>query len=53
MKFLSKLLCWLGCHRWDCPGGHCEECGACDEFFHEHSVCRRNLKYPNPITGHE
>ena len=30
--------CWLGLHRWDYPGGHCEKCGKCDEFFgpHEH-----------------
>jgi hypothetical protein len=19
--------CWLGLHRWDMPGGHCEKCG--------------------------
>ncbi len=28
--------CWLGQHRWDMPGGHCEKCGKCDEFFGPH-----------------
>lgn len=25
--------CWFGAHRWYPPGGHCERCGKCDEFF--------------------
>lgn len=31
--------CWFGAHKWDMPGGHCERCGKCDEFFgkHDHS----------------
>jgi hypothetical protein len=29
--------CGFGLHRWDSPGGHCEECGACDEFFGKHN----------------
>jgi hypothetical protein len=28
--------CWMGFHRWDMPGGHCERCGKCDEFFGPH-----------------
>ena len=28
--------CAFGMHRWDMPGGHCEECGKCDEFFGPH-----------------
>ncbi len=28
-------------HRWDEPGGHCEECGACDEMYGRHERCRR------------
>jgi hypothetical protein len=33
-----RWLCWIGVHAWDLPGGHCQDCGACDEFFgpHEH-----------------
>lgn len=27
------LMCWLGMHPWDSPGGHCEKCGKCDTFF--------------------
>lgn len=33
--------CWLGQHRWDMPGGHCERCGICDEFFGQHNDCHR------------
>jgi hypothetical protein len=33
--------CWLGQHPWDGPGGHCEKCGACDEFFGVHWECLR------------
>jgi hypothetical protein len=29
--------CWMGFHRWDMPGGHCERCGKCDEFFGPHA----------------
>lgn len=28
--------CWwcrMGSHRWDSPGGDCEDCGAHDDFF--------------------
>ena len=31
--------CRLGMHRWDYPGGHCEKCGLCDEFFGPHNEC--------------
>lgn len=33
---ISWWLCAARCHRWDYPGGHCEDCGVCDEFFGEH-----------------
>lgn len=33
--------CWLGQHRWDWPGGHCERCGKCDEMFGSHGACKR------------
>jgi hypothetical protein len=33
-------LCCLGMHPWDSPGGHCEKCGMCDEFFGPHDSCR-------------
>jgi len=33
--------CWLGQHRWSMPGGWCERCGMCDEFFHRHEDCPR------------
>lgn len=36
MKWLIKILCFIGIHRWDMPGGHCENCGKCDEFFETH-----------------
>lgn len=32
--------CWMGLHKWDMPGGHCEKCGKCDEFFGKHVRCR-------------
>lgn len=38
-RWISRLFCWMGLHRWDIPGGHCEECGACDEFFGPHRDC--------------
>jgi hypothetical protein len=25
--------CWLRLHKWDRPGGHCEDCGVYDDFF--------------------
>lgn len=25
--------CWVGLHRWDYPGGQCEDCGKHDNFF--------------------
>ena len=25
--------CWFGLHRWDSPGGNCEDCGIHDDFF--------------------
>lgn len=31
--------CRWGMHRWDHPGGHCEKCGLCDEFFGLHKEC--------------
>lgn len=30
---------WTGLHRWDSPGGHCEVCHRCDEFFGPHDHC--------------
>jgi hypothetical protein len=36
--------CKMGLHRWNMPGGHCEDCGACDEFFGGHEACRKHLK---------
>lgn len=33
--------CWMGFHRWDMPGGHCEKCGKCDEFFEPHKLCKK------------
>lgn len=47
-RFLKLLIsgqhrwsrCWMGFHKWDMPGGHCERCGMCDEFFGRHSDCR-------------
>ncbi len=39
MNLLSRFFCWVGCHRWDSPGGHCEDCGACDLFFDGHAKC--------------
>lgn len=35
----GSLYCWMMCHKWDMPGGHCEDCGECDEFFHLHREC--------------
>lgn len=37
---ISWLLCLMGCHHWSDPGGHCLDCGKCDEFFHSHVHCR-------------
>lgn len=31
--------CWMGLHKWDMPGGHCEKCGKCDTFFGPHKGC--------------
>ncbi len=39
MSIWSQLACWLGLHRWDMPGGCCEDCGRCDEFFGGHEQC--------------
>lgn len=40
--FGPRFWCWQHLHRWDSPGGHCENCGACDEFFgpHHHEAKR-------------
>jgi len=35
----NNLLCLLQCHKWDMPGGHCEGCGKCDDFFGKHEDC--------------
>lgn len=40
LGWLSKILCLIGAHHWDYPGGHCEECGECDEMFGLHYKCR-------------
>ncbi len=32
-KTEDNFLCAIGCHRWDSPGGHCEDCGLRDNFF--------------------
>lgn len=44
-----RLLCYIGGHEWDYPGGHCVDCGKCDHFFgkHVHSddlALRRSLE---------
>ena len=26
----TSVLCKMGCHRWDFPGGKCEDCGVRD-----------------------
>ncbi len=36
--------CWLGFHRWDCPGGCCEKCGICDRFFGGHEGCGKTCR---------
>ncbi len=36
MLFCALRPCLCGMHRWDEPGGHCEDCGACDELFGKH-----------------
>lgn len=33
---LNRLLCWLGSHHWNYPGGHCIHCHVCDEFLGKH-----------------
>ena len=38
-SWLNRLLCRIGAHHWDMPGGHCTECGECDEFFGVHMDC--------------
>lgn len=38
---LRKMWCRMGLHRWDSPGGHCEDCYACDEFFGPHCHTKR------------
>ena len=43
--------CWLGLHRWDYPGGHCEKCGLCDEFFGVHHDCKRKHDATSTTTG--
>lgn len=40
---LMVFPCKFGNHCWNEPGGHCEDCGKCDEFFGKHWACR-NLK---------
>jgi hypothetical protein len=30
---MRKFLCWMGLHRWDMPGGVCEDCGKHDDFW--------------------
>lgn len=32
-SWISRLLCFIGCHKWDQPGGECEECGFPDTLF--------------------
>ena len=39
-----KMYCRMGLHKWDMPGGHCEDCGICDEFFEPHKNCEMNGK---------
>ena len=43
--------CRLGLHRWDMPGGHCEECGACDEFFGPHEGGRLDVAASKNAEG--
>lgn len=34
-SWFSRLMCFIGCHKWDCPGGECEDCGYPDTLFDE------------------
>jgi hypothetical protein len=34
--------CWMGFHRWDMPGGHCERCGKCDDL----EECEMQIECP-------
>ena len=29
----DRFCCYVGCHKWSHPGGHCEDCGLRDNFF--------------------
>lgn len=35
--FVLLFPCLCDLHRWDEPGGHCTDCGECDEFFGKHA----------------
>ena len=39
--YIPKLWCRIGLHKWDSPGGHCVDCGICDEFLGPHSECSK------------
>jgi len=35
MSWLSRLLCWMGCHDWREMDGRCCECGYVDPLWEE------------------
>lgn len=35
MKWLSRFLCWIGCHDWRNMDGVCCECNYRDPFWHD------------------
>jgi hypothetical protein len=39
--YVPGLWCRIGLHRWNMPGGHCDDCGKCDEFFGPHNHKRK------------
>lgn len=38
-SLLDRLLCFIGCHEWDQPGGNCVKCGKHDDFFDRFPDC--------------
>jgi hypothetical protein len=41
-RTIKKILCFIGAHHWSDPGGHCIDCGKCDELFYPHYRCRES-----------
>lgn len=53
-KWLDKFLCFIDCHHWSDPGGHCIKCGKCDEIFGLHKKCRMDKVIASPKSfAHE